>query len=91
MTRVCTPEVSPVDSGRGEQRVAHQVSSWTGSPPFDPRTTREYSSRHVGSAQETSGYGWLYTLYAVLEGVLDSVGVGGVARGQLFACRATLS
>lgn len=35
-------------------------------------------------------YGWLNTLFAVLEGVLDSVGVGGVARGQLFECRATL-
>lgn len=36
-------------------------------------------------------YGWLNTLFAVLEGILDSVGVGGVARGQLFACHATLS
>jgi hypothetical protein len=36
-------------------------------------------------------YSWLNTLFAVLEGVLDSVGVGGVVRGQLFACRATLS
>jgi hypothetical protein len=36
-------------------------------------------------------YGWLNTLFAVVEGVLDSVGVGGVARGQLFACHATLS
>src|SRR5918999_229561 len=35
-------------------------------------------------------YGWLNTLFAVVEGVLDSVGVGGVARGQLFACHATL-
>jgi hypothetical protein len=36
-------------------------------------------------------YGWMNTLFAVLEGVLDSVGVGGVARGRLFACHATLS
>lgn len=36
-------------------------------------------------------YGWLNTLFAVLEGVLDSVGVGGVARGQLFECRATVT
>ncbi len=36
-------------------------------------------------------YGWLNTLFGVLEGVLDSVGVGGVARGNLFECRATLS
>jgi hypothetical protein len=35
-------------------------------------------------------YAWLNTLFAVLEGVLDSVGVGGVARGQLFECHATL-
>lgn len=36
-------------------------------------------------------YAWVNTLFAVLEGVLDSVGVGGVARGQLFECRATMS
>ncbi|WP_270889969.1 hypothetical protein [Pedococcus sp. 5OH_020] len=36
-------------------------------------------------------YARLNTLFAVLEGVLDSVGVGGVARGQLFECHATLS
>ena len=36
-------------------------------------------------------YGWLNTLFSVLEGVLDSVSVGGVARGNLFECRATLS
>ncbi len=36
-------------------------------------------------------YGWLNTLFAVLEGVLDAVGVGGVARGELFECHATLS
>lgn len=36
-------------------------------------------------------YGWLNTLFGVLEGVLDSVGVGGAARGDLFECRATVS
>lgn len=36
-------------------------------------------------------YGWLNTMFGVLEGVLDSVGVGGVARGNLFECRATVS
>ncbi|MBW3651187.1 MAG: DUF3237 domain-containing protein [Actinobacteria bacterium] len=36
-------------------------------------------------------YGWLNTVFGVLEGVLDSVGVGGVARGNLFECRATVS
>jgi hypothetical protein len=36
-------------------------------------------------------YPWLNTLFGVLEGILDSVGVGGVARGQLFECRATVS
>ncbi len=36
-------------------------------------------------------YGWLNTVFGVLEGVLDSVGVGGVARGALFECRATVS
>ena len=36
-------------------------------------------------------YGWLNTVFGVLEGVLDSVGVGGVARGKLFECRATVS
>jgi hypothetical protein len=36
-------------------------------------------------------YAWMNTAFLVLEGVLDSVGVGGVARGQLFECRATVS
>jgi hypothetical protein len=35
-------------------------------------------------------YAWLNTLFGVLEGVLDAVGVGGTARGQLFECRATV-
>jgi hypothetical protein len=34
---------------------------------------------------------WLNTVVAVLEGVLDSVGVGGVARGRLFECRPTIA
>ena len=48
----------------------------------------------VTSARFRTGderYAWLNTQFAVLEGVLDSVGVGGVARGHLFECRATLS
>ncbi len=36
-------------------------------------------------------YRWLNTVFGLLEGVLDSVGMGGVARGQLFECRATLA
>ena len=36
-------------------------------------------------------YGWLNTVFGVLEGVLDSVGVGGMARGNLLECRATLT
>ncbi len=36
-------------------------------------------------------YGWLNTVFGALEGVLDSVGVGGVARGELFECRATVT
>lgn len=36
-------------------------------------------------------YAWLNTVFGVLEGVLDRVGVGGVARAALFECRATLS
>lgn len=36
-------------------------------------------------------YGWLNTVFGALEGVLDSIGVGGVARGELFECRATLA
>ncbi len=38
-----------------------------------------------------SSYAWLNTLFAVLEGVLDSVGVGGVARGRLYACQTTIT
>jgi hypothetical protein len=36
-------------------------------------------------------YGWLNTVFGVLEGVLDSVGSGGVARGELFECRTTIT
>lgn len=35
-------------------------------------------------------YAWLNTTLGVLEGILDSVGVGGVARGRLFECRPTI-
>lgn len=36
-------------------------------------------------------YTWLNSVLGVLEGVLDSVSVGGRARGRLFECRATVS
>ncbi len=35
-------------------------------------------------------YTWLNTTFGVLEGVLDTVGVGGRARGRLYGCRPTL-
>src|SRR4051812_22661485 len=38
-----------------------------------------------------SRYAWLNTAFLLLEGVLDSVCVGGVARGELFECHATVS
>jgi hypothetical protein len=37
-----------------------------------------------------SRYSWLNTTFGVLEGVLDSVGVGGVARGRAYGCEATV-
>lgn len=36
-------------------------------------------------------YRWLNTTFGLLEGVLDSVGVGGIARGDLYACQATVT
>jgi hypothetical protein len=36
-------------------------------------------------------YTWMNTVFGVLEGILDSVGVGGKARGRLYEARATLS
>lgn len=36
-------------------------------------------------------YTWLNNVFGVVEGVLDSVGVGGRARGRVFECRASLS
>ena len=36
-------------------------------------------------------YVWLNTVFGLLEGVLDSVGVGGVARGVLHQCHATIT
>lgn len=35
-------------------------------------------------------YRWLNEVFGVLEGILDSVGVGGVARGELFECCPTV-
>jgi hypothetical protein len=35
-------------------------------------------------------YSWMDTILAVLEGVLDSVGVSGRARGRIFECRPVL-
>jgi hypothetical protein len=36
-------------------------------------------------------YNWLNTVVGALEGVLDTVGVGGTAHGRLFECRPTLT
>lgn len=36
-------------------------------------------------------YTWLNTTFGVLEGVLDTVGVGGRAHGRLYECRPTLT
>ena len=36
-------------------------------------------------------YTWLNTTFAVLEGVLDSVSVGGRARGRAYRCHATVA
>lgn len=36
-------------------------------------------------------YEWLNTTFAVLEGVLESVSVGGRARGRAYRCDATVA
>jgi len=36
------------------------------------------------------GHTWLNSVFAVLEGALDTVAVGGVARGHAHLCEATL-
>jgi hypothetical protein len=36
-------------------------------------------------------YAWLNSTFAVMEGVLDKVAVGGVAHCRLHACSATLA
>lgn len=38
-----------------------------------------------------SRYTWLNTVLGLLEGVLDSVGVGGRAHGRIHQCEATLT
>jgi hypothetical protein len=35
-------------------------------------------------------YTWLNTVFAVLEGVLDAIQVGGIARGRAYTCEVTL-
>ena len=39
----------------------------------------------------SDAHAWLNTVVGMLEGVLDTVGVGGRARGRLYECRATLT
>ncbi len=36
-------------------------------------------------------YIWLNTLFGLLEGVLESVSVGGIARGRVYRCEPTIS
>lgn len=36
-------------------------------------------------------YTWLNTTFGLLEGVLDTVGIGGRAHGRLYGCRPTLT
>ncbi|HUF11597.1 MAG TPA: DUF3237 family protein [Longimicrobiales bacterium] len=36
-------------------------------------------------------YAWLNRLHCLLEGVLDTVAVGGVARGRAYVCEATVT
>jgi hypothetical protein len=36
-------------------------------------------------------YLWLNSLFAIFEGTLDSLGVGGVARGLLYGCKVTIA
>jgi hypothetical protein len=36
-------------------------------------------------------YQWLNSVFGVLEGVLDTVGVGGTARGRAYSCTATVA
>ena len=36
-------------------------------------------------------HAWVNTVVGVLEGVLDSVGVGGKAHGRVYECRPTLT
>jgi len=40
---------------------------------------------------DSERYAWLNTVVGVLEGVLDTVGVGGTAHGRMHECRATLA
>lgn len=36
-------------------------------------------------------YGWVNTVVGVAEGILDSVNVGGRARGHVYECRPTVT
>ncbi|HVM00112.1 MAG TPA: hypothetical protein VM324_12540 [Egibacteraceae bacterium] len=39
----------------------------------------------------TQDYLWLNGVLGVLEGILDTVAVGGIARGRVYACHPTLT
>jgi hypothetical protein len=36
-------------------------------------------------------YAWLNTVFGVLEGVLEAVSVGGLARGRVYRCEPTIN
>ncbi len=38
-----------------------------------------------------SRYVWLNTVFGLLEGVLGTVAVGGIARGRIYRCEATIN
>ena len=40
---------------------------------------------------DSAQHAWVNTVVGVLEGVLDTVGVGGKAHGRIHECRATLT
>ncbi|MDQ3641896.1 MAG: DUF3237 domain-containing protein [Actinomycetota bacterium] len=79
---------------RGLLTTDDGVSVWVELDGIATLRPHDHARVFVTSCRFRTGderYDWLNTVFGALEGVLDSVGVGGVARGELFECRATVT
>ena len=79
---------------RGLLRTSDGAAIWVVLDGISTLREEDQARVFVTSAQFRTGderYGWLNTVQGALEGVLDSVAVGGRAHGRIYECRATVT